>query len=1172
MHNVPVAARARKKTAVAMALLGLTAAGMAPWAQAQEGVLHGLGWATSRPGSELDAGSRAMVTGNRAPARVSASGGKGGAGLGLAGSLELVSTAQANTVGLDALQIRGSQVHVLQNQVQGFVNAVGGAATANTVLVSGGAARRPLTDSRIVVSGNTAGNVEAIGGKGSLAMGAIGSLQLPGRATANGVLVNESDLRRTQIAGTGNTAHDVQSVGGAALANATTLARSHAEDLNVTQSGNTARNVRAGGGTGGVGGGFVAQADLTGVATANTFTAAGSQVRGARITQQGNDANGLWAMGGSALANTMNLADYQGSDLRQYQAVQTGNKASTVEASGGSGSLLKGALADVQMSASALANAISVQSGSIEGATQHVLSGNTADTVQAVGGAAAANSIWLQDSTTRQSHLTVTGNTALHIDTAGGRATIGGGAVGAFERNGRALANSVALDHQSSLQNAPVTVSGNTSRNVQGAGGLASAGSLLMSNAQVQNTTVRIAGNNADGVRASGFSNSVGGGLLYASKQDAIALANSLGVFDSRVDASAVSISGNRASQLSAQGGMLNANSVSIEKGDGSGSTLSAAVTLSGNTANQVSTGASRSTGPGGVYSEESVARAATNAVVLKDGVQVDSASPLTVTGNTATQVGAVGGTALVNALAAYRGARIAGSPITLSGNRASDITTGGAYNQAVGLGSAKNGILVSNGVYLDGGDQGGVRLSAAPVTISGNGAQSLRADGGRINANALAINGNGSVDGTAMQITGNRATDVRSEGSEDTAFGHAWKNRGVGIASANAVQVLGALRASSLQLAGNTASGVSAEKGVAMANSVTVDDGASTDGSQTLISGNQADQVSTRDKKTALANSLYNEGRIAASNVNITGNQGGAQASSDDAAANSVRNRAGAGLSGSSVAIVGNRGQASQKGTVNSLDNQGQIAASQITVLGNNGNAQGGGTVNSVLNRSAIAGSQIQILGNHGSTRGAGTVNSVDNEGRIGGTQIAIVGNTGSATGGGVVNSVRNGRRGSIAGSNIAILGNHGTASGGGLVNSVDNQGVLSGRIAIMGNRGTATQGGTVNSVVNKGVLTGAVVIAGNDGRTVMGGTANSVINRGVISGTVTIAGNRSVAGMGATTGSVRTAGGVLAGAAGVTGNTPWAASAGYTVTAPSVGVVNRSVTVGPAVTVLNM
>ncbi|WP_198088567.1 hypothetical protein [Variovorax sp. E3] len=96
--------------------------------------------------------------------------------------------------------------------------------------------------------------------------------------------------------------------------------------------------------------------------------------------------------------------------------------------------------------------------------------------------------------------------------------------------------------------------------------------------------------------------------------------------------------------------------------------------------------------------------------------------------------------------------------------------------------------------------------------------------------------------------------------------------------------------------------------------------------------------------------------------------------------------------------------------------------------------------------------------------------------------------------------------------------------------------------------------------------------MIAGNDGRTVMGGTANSVINRGVISGTVTIAGNRSVAGMGATTGSVRTAGGVLAGAAGVTGNTPWAASAGYTVTAPSVGVVNRSVTVGPAVTVLNM
>jgi hypothetical protein len=45
-----------------------------------------------------------------------------------------------------------------------------------------------------------------------------------------------------------------------------------------------------------------------------------------------------------------------------------------------------------------------------------------------------------------------------------------------------------------------------------------------------------------------------------------------------------------------------------------------------------------------------------------------------------------------------------------------------------------------------------------------------------------------------------------------------------------------------------------------------------------------------------------------------------------------------------------------------------------------------------------------------------------------------------------------------------------------------------------------------------------------------------------------------------------------VLAGSAGVTGNVPWAANPGVTVTLPSTGIVNRTVTIGPAVNVLNM
>ncbi|RYZ10832.1 MAG: hypothetical protein EOO24_08015, partial [Comamonadaceae bacterium] len=716
-------------------------------AQAQESVLHGLGWVTARPGSTFDGRTQTQVTGNRAPAEVSASGGKVSAGAGVAGSVALISQAQANMLGLSAVDARNAQLAVLNNQVGGFIRAVGGAASANTMLISGGEARRPLADSRITIQNNQASDVDAIGAKASVMLGA-GSLQLPGRAGANAVLADETDIQRTQIANLDNRATSVASIGGAALANSLSAARSRLEDLRVTQTNNQARDVRAGGGSGGAGWGAVAQVDLTGMAGANSIAIAGSQAQGAQLLQQNNRVDGMQSTGGSALANSFSLADYQGSALRQYSATQTGNVASRVDASGGSGSLLMGALADVRMSAASLANAISVQRGSVEGATRHLVADNTATRVQAIGGAASANSIWLQDSTARQSNITVTNNTASDVGTAGGGASIGGGVVGEFQRNGRALASSLVLDSQSTLENTPVAITTNQSRNVQGSGGLAASGSALVSDGQVRNSSIALSNNRADGVRATGFSGSAGAGLLFSSEQNAVALANSLGVFGSSVDARSIALSGNTAGELSAQGGKLIANSVSVERGDGGASRLSANVAMSGNTANRISTGASEMAGPGHAFSEKSVARAATNAVVLNAGVQVDAGSPISVTGNTATQVGAIGGTALVNALAAYRDARVSGSAITLSGNTANDIGAGGGYNQAMGIGSAKNGVLVANGVYLDGGEEGGVRLSGSATTVTGNDAQRLRADGGRINANSLAINGQGSVDG----------------------------------------------------------------------------------------------------------------------------------------------------------------------------------------------------------------------------------------------------------------------------------------------------------------------------------------------------------------------------------------------------------------------------------------
>ncbi|PZQ66491.1 MAG: hypothetical protein DI563_23380, partial [Variovorax paradoxus] len=207
----------RRKNTVALiaALCGGSSLLMAPPAGAQESVLHGLGWVTQRPGTEVKGNSAARATGNKANAEVTAGGGKATAGAGLGASVDLIATAQANTVGLSALDVNNTQLNVLQNQVTGFVTAIGGAATANTALVSGGAGRRPLTDSVVNIQNNQAARIEAHGAKASVLLGA-GSLQLPGRATANGLLSDETDVRRARIDVMNNTAEGIASLGGAA--------------------------------------------------------------------------------------------------------------------------------------------------------------------------------------------------------------------------------------------------------------------------------------------------------------------------------------------------------------------------------------------------------------------------------------------------------------------------------------------------------------------------------------------------------------------------------------------------------------------------------------------------------------------------------------------------------------------------------------------------------------------------------------------------------------------------------------------------------------------------------------------------------------------------------------------------------------------------------------------
>lgn len=1176
-------------------LVGLVAA-VAPVrdAAAQESMLAGLGWHKNSAGTQVDSSSQIQVQGNRSTGPVVSTGGKGSALANAGMKVDLAGTAQANVVGLAAMNVRQSQVGVFSNEVTGFVNALGGAATANVILAASATGSQPLTASRLMVVGNRAAEIAAFGAKADVLLG-TGSLQMPGRATANSLLLDATPVRNSDLMVSGNEARMVTSLGGSALANALTAARSVIDDSSIVQSGNRARDVRAGGGSAGVGRGTIAQVDLTGVAGANSVALASSELKGASLSVVGNEATQLTATGGSALANSISFSDHRLAGASGYQASVSANSARNVQAFGGEGSILGGALADVRMSASALANSISVSRGELAERPVHQISGNTAQNVVATGGAAVANSLWLDAAQVNGGTVVVAGNDANTVRTTGVSGSVGGGMVGALERNGRALANAVAVDQQSTLSRSAIAMAGNRAQSVTGAGGLAAANALTVSEGRVVDSNVAVASNRADGVRSTGYSAQAGGGVLFAAAQQSVALANAIAVTGAQLDARSVAVVGNTASRLDARGGALLANSVTLENGSGSASRLSAAGALTGNTATDMTTSATAASALGGLAGSESRARAAANSVVLHDRALVDSTSNWLIAANTARGVHATGGTALVNALAAYRGARVQGTPVVIAGNAGENIRASGGSSQALGVGSGSNGVLAANGLYMDG--SGDTSLARSALQVLGNSAQQLDAQGGRINANALSINATGQVDGTTVSMVGNVASNVRSEGREGTLGGFAAFGKGVGQANANAVQVLGSLRSASLQLIGNSASGLRASNGLAAANSFSQNASGRVDGVQALIAANSATTTQADQGSTALANSVQVDGTLQGSSVQVVANQGSARAAGQDALANSVRSQNRARIGGSSITVAANQGSA-QQGVANSVDVSGTLQGGSITVLGNQGSARDGGVINSVVGDARISGSQITILGNAGSVSGGlgnsvrgegsvagsnitilgnhasvqqgGQVNSVSGAGSIKGSQILIAGNTGRASGGGTVNSVRN--RASIAGAQVVITGNEGSATGGGTVNSVDNRGQLSGRVMIAGNRGATTMGGTVNSLVNQGVMAGNVMIVGNQGRAVAGGVSNSVINQGVITGAVTIVGNMSMAAAGMTSGSVRNIGGAITGAVGVAGNTPFAANPGYTYAIPSTGVVNQSVTVLPAVNLLSM
>ena len=406
-------------------LVGISVA-VAPLAgAAQESMLAGLGWHKNSAGTQVDGNSQLQVQDNKVSGSVLSTGGKGSALANAGMRIDLASTAQANGIGLAAMDVRQSQIQVLGNQVTGFIHALGGAATANMVLAASGEGTKQLTASRLLVQGNRAADIAAFGAKADVLLG-TGSLQLPGRASANSVLLDATDVRKTEVAVVDNDARRVTSIGGSALANVLTAARSTLADSRVLITGNRAEDVRAGGGAAGVGRGTLAEVNLTGVAAANSVMLASSKLQGAELVVARNEARQVVGNGGSALANSISFTEHELAGSAGYQAGVTGNKAQNVQAWGGEGSILGGALADVRVSAAALANAISVTRGELAEAPLHRLAGNEARDVVATGGGAAGNSLWLDNATVRAGSVMIAGNTADKVRTAGGSGSSGG--------------------------------------------------------------------------------------------------------------------------------------------------------------------------------------------------------------------------------------------------------------------------------------------------------------------------------------------------------------------------------------------------------------------------------------------------------------------------------------------------------------------------------------------------------------------------------------------------------------------------------------------------------------------------------------------------------------------------------------------------------------------------
>ena len=693
-------------------------------------------------------------------------------------------------------------------------------------------------------------------------------------------------------------------------------------------------------------------------------------------------------------------------------------------------------------------------------------------------GALSASGVHAQTSLNGNSKIRVIGNKQSgKVETKGASGGVGANVVGKIDLTGSAHANAAALRNQD-MRNSQVQVQGNRSEgNISSVGSTAAANSVLASGGQMQGSRAVNADNRAQNVSATGGKGHVALGAVASVDKTGRSLANSQSFEQTEVKNTRSIVSGNQADQVHSSGGSALANSVLARQSKLDNATVQSA----NNRASRVSANGGKGSVALGAANTNARSMAAANSVSVKDGT-VGNGVRVNVSGNQATQVEASGGSAFANSVAVYNQGRVQGGTITLQKNTASNVSVKGSTNEVLGGGRSKNGILAANSVYVEGNE--GTEINRATVAVRGNTATDVQADGGRVNANALAVNARGKVNGGTVLLDSNRASNISSKSSETTVMGRA-VSRNVGTSQANALQVDGQMNNARVGIVRNQATNVSASKGLAAANSVAVGNDGRLDNARVRIAGNTTTRAQAENGKTALVSSLQNEGRINNADVAIQNNRMSAHAGRGDAVAASVHNRNGGRIEGGSrIQVSGNTGDVVEKGSVNSVDNHGEIHASRLTVMSNTGSVRSGGQANSVENT---------------------------NTGQLRNSNVLISGNLARATNGGMVNSVKN--SGEINQSTITLVGNVGATTGNGKVNSIENRGRLRGKVVIAGNQGSAAAGGTTNSVINHGDLRGTVLISGNQGTAATGGITNSVINKGNISGTVAIVGNQVVA-----------------------------------------------------------